>query len=138
MIIQNKNNIQRNNSISQIAFPALAGGVIASSVHELLLPVEVKGALRISKLSQDAFIQKSKEAAVETMKNTNLKINLNTIAENAKNLYPEMVETARVAKKALNKTLFTTIGLIAACKLISTIIVNVNNKKHSQETQSAK
>lgn len=157
MEVQNVNN-KSSNVISQIVFPALAGGVLAQACHELTLPVETKAALKNSRLSQDKFVKKAVDFAEKSLKNIqatreaenaakkvlgstivsfdNVKTNIEKVAENAKEMYPKIQETAKIAKKSLNKTLIGTIALIAVVKIASMIFFNKqkNNKQIQGQT----
>lgn len=158
MQVQNNDSKQINplGKISQVAFPALAGGVIAQSCHELMLPVETRFALKNARLSQDKFVAGMKQYAEQTMKELELSraaeiaakkangipyievgktINLETVAENAKKIYPELVDTAKNAKKALNKTLVSTAVLIAGAKLLSMAVFAHKNSKNKQASE---
>lgn len=146
-------------TISQIAIPALTGGVLAQYCQELTLPAEIKAALKNSRLSQDKFVAKSVKLAKKSLKKiektqasekavkiakglpivnmdcSKIKIDMEKVAVNAKEMYPKFKETAKIARKSLNKTLFGTIALIAGIKMVSMFVKKL--KKIKDITQVA-
>lgn len=157
MQVQNGNN-SKMGVISEVAFPAIAGGVIAQSCHELMMPADFKFALRNTRMSQDKFVSNFRNLAEQTLKNIeagreaqkaarmangipyinfdNAKIDVEKVVERAKEVYPELQKTAKIAKKSLNRTLIATTALIAGIKIASMIFFNKKyNKQHSQQLQ---
>ncbi len=130
MAIQNVDNT--NTKASGILLNSLAGGVIASEIHKALLPAETKAALKNTTCGVDNFVKNAQKAAQKTMKKTGKTFNLDNIAEKAKNMYPEMKETAANASKKLGKTFAVTAIGIAAGSFIGRMIA----KSKGQEAQA--
>jgi DNA topoisomerase VI subunit B len=119
----------RKNTVLDTVTKSLAAGVIASEAHRLFIPAETRAALKNTSRGLDSFVQKSIKAAEKTMKNTGKTFDLREIAENAKNMYPDMLETAKSASKKLNKTLlFVSGAVLAGLTAINLIVKNNTNK----------
>lgn len=102
-------------------------GTLAAGAEKLLLPAEAKAALKNTRAGQDAFLKKAEKCAVKTMKNTGKTFDLNVIKENAKNMYPQMQETASIARKKIGKTFIGAAGIVLAAKVAAGMIM-----KHKQ------
>ena len=96
----------KTNEIGSRNIPAraLIGGLAAAGAERLLMPSTAKAALKIARQSEDTFIKNSLDAANETMKNLGKTFDLNQIAENAKNIYPQMKNLAKQANSSIIRT----------------------------------
>lgn len=111
---------------------SLAAGVIASEAHRLFMPAETRAALKNTSRGLDSFVQKSIKAAEKTMKNTGKTFDLSRIAENAENMYPDMLKKAKSATKKLNKTL----GVVFLATMAGLSVLNaVKVSKNLEKTQ---
>ncbi len=137
---------------NQVKFPlgkiiksSLIGGALACESYHLLLPKEVKAAIKNTKYGQDAFITKTFKAAEKTLNNINKNktaslikskfsnITPQEVVNNAVKMYPEMAETAAKASKELAKTFVTATGIILVVNLISAgIAKSAFNKANKQ------
>ena len=121
--------------INNILTSAVAGGAVAAGAEKLLLPAEVKAAIKNTRFGQDAFLKKMEKAAFKTMDKTGKQIGVGEVLKNAKAMYPEFVETAKVAKKSLAKTFLGMTAAIAGAKLLALAIVNAKAKKVQNQEQ---
>ena len=117
-------------SSKKIISSSILGGLAAASVERAFLPNEVKAAIKNTRFGEDAFLKKTAECAEKTIKNLGTsKINPQQVIENAKNIYPDFVKTAKSANKQFAKTFIGIAGTIMAAKLISSAILKSRMSK---------
>ena len=101
----------------------LAGGCLAQAVHYHLLSPETKMAFNNSRHTLDSFVSEAGKCAEETMRNTNLKIDLAKVKENAAKMYETISKKAPEAVKAVKRTgLIAGAGIMAAAALFNFVI----------------
>ena len=119
-------------TLGNILASSVVGGAVAAGAEKLLLPAEVKASLKNTRFGIDAYLKNAEKCANKTIKN-GIKVDVKKAVENAKNMYPEFLETAKVAKKSLAKTFLGVAGVIAGAKILSEIILNKKADKAEQQ-----
>lgn len=119
-------------TIGNILASSVVGGAVAAGAEKLLLPAEVKASLKNTRFGIDAYLKNAEKCANKTLKN-GIKVDVKQAVENAKSMYPEFLETAKVAKKSLAKTFLGVAGVIAGAKILSEIILNKKADKAEQQ-----
>lgn len=127
MEVQAVNN--RSTKFENILSSAVLGGAVAAGAERLLLPAEVKAAIKNTRFGEDVYMKKAANALSKTMQKTGKQFNVETVMENAKNMYPEFKEVATVAKKSLTKTFLGVAGVIVGAKLLAELLSNKQQKK---------
>ncbi len=117
-------------STPKLISTSILGGLTAAGVERAFLPSEVKAAIKNTRFGEDAFLKKTAKCAEKTIKNLGTsKINAQQVIENAKNMYPDFVKTAKSANKQFAKTFIGIAGTIMAAKLISSAILKSRTSK---------
>lgn len=119
-------------TVGNILASSVVGGAVAAGAEKLLLPAEVKASIKNTRFGIDAYLKNAEKCANKTLKN-GIKVDVKQAVENAKNMYPEFLETAKVAKKSLAKTFLGVAGVIAGAKILSEIILNRKQDKTEQQ-----
>ena len=117
------------NKLANVIGKSLVAGLIASETQRLMLPAETKAALKNARLGSDKFVLASTKAAIKTGKNFGKTFDLDSIAEKAKTMYPEMVKTANKANKQLNKTFLGSALVFAGISTAAAIVNKVRESK---------
>lgn len=140
MIDTQKTNNENPFSAKRIISSSILGGLTAAGIERAFLPVEVKAAIKNTRFGQDTFIKKTKKFTektiqkIEQSRNPNAlfkteKITIDKVVENAKNLYPEFVETTKAANKTFAKTFIGVASAIAGAKILSSLILKSRETK---------
>lgn len=123
-------------STKKIISDSIIGGLATAGIERALLPTETKAAIKNTRFGQDAFIKKTQKCAEKTIerlsrsgKASSKSIDVNKVLENAKNLYPEFVETTKAANKRFAKTFIGIAGTIAGAKILSSLILKSRESK---------
>ena len=117
-------------SSQKIISSSILGGLAAAGIERAFLPAEVKAAIKNTRFGQDAFIKKTKACAEKTIQNIgSSRINIEQTIENAKNMYPNFVKTAKAANKQFAKTFIGIAGTIACAKILSSLILKSRESK---------
>lgn len=117
-------------SSQKIISSSILGGLAAAGIERAFLPSEVKAAIKNTRFGEDVFLQKTAKCAEKTIKNLETaKINVQQVIENAKNMYPDFVKTAKSANKQFAKTFIGIAGTIACAKLLSSAILKSRMSK---------
>ncbi|MBQ4078170.1 hypothetical protein IJD15_03205 [bacterium] len=119
-------------TIGNILASSVVGGAVAAGAEKLLLPAEVKASLKNTRFGIDAYLKNAEKCANKTIKN-GISVDVKQAVENAKKMYPEFLETAKVAKKSLAKTFLGVAGVIAGAKILSEVILNRKQDKTEQQ-----
>ena len=122
MEVRTTTNQPKSNKIANVLGKSIIAGVLASETQRLMMPAETRAALKNARMGADKFVLASTKAAVKTGKNLGKTFDLDTIAERAKNIYPDMVKTANKANKQLNKTFFGAALIVAGIATVATLI----------------
>lgn len=89
---------------------------------------EVRAAIKNTIRGEDKFV----DSAVKNAKKSGLVKDLAKVAENAKKIYPETVQTGKAALKSLGKAAATVIVAVTAINLIADKISGGRSKKDNQ------
>lgn len=119
-------------TLGNILASSVVGGAVAAGAEKLLLPAEVKASLKNTRFGIDAYLKNAEKCANKTIKN-GISVDVKQAVENAKKMYPEFLETAKVAKKSLAKTFLGVAGVIAGAKILSEVILNRKQDKTEQQ-----
>ena len=108
------NSIDNNNYLIHNAKTSVAVGAISAGVQGLLLPSEVKSAIKNTIIGEDAFLKNTEKEAVKAGKKFGQEIDIKKTLESAKSAYPEIKQYARKAVKGMAGTLAgVSIGVFA-------------------------
>lgn len=140
-------NTNKGTAILNTVTTALVTGAVASEAQRLTMPAEVRAAIKNTTGGVDAFVKKSVKAASKTIENLSKEkavdsafkirnkkdfikgINIEEIAEKAKNIYPEMEKVANEATKKLNKTFIGVSGIVLAGLVVAGLIKKGKTEK---------
>ena len=89
-------------TLGNILASSVVGGAVAAGAEKLLLPAEVKASIKNTRFGIDAYLKNAEKCANKTIKN-GISVDVKQAVENAKKMYPEFLETAKVAKKIFSK-----------------------------------
>ena len=107
----------------------IAGAQVAKLVHYHFLSDSAKFALNNSRKSLDTFVAEAGQCAGETIKNSNLKIDLAKVKENAIKMYETVAKEAPQAVKAIKKTgMIAGIGIAGVAALYNFVIAPKKSK----------
>lgn len=121
----------KKTTLGNILASSVVGGAVAAGAEKLLLPAEVKASLKNTRFGFDAYMKNAEKCATKTIKN-GVKANLDDVLAKSKEMYPEFLEAAKVAKKSLAKTFIGVAGVIAGAKILSEVILNRKQDKTEQ------
>ncbi len=117
---------------------AVSAGIVASGIQSMMFPGDIKAAIKNARLGEDIFVAKAKAMAEATkaeltkpastivnnfaVKTHFSSVNPESVAQKAKEMFPEMVEKASKANKQLFKTFGIVAGTVLGAKLLASAI----------------
>ncbi|MBQ9244702.1 hypothetical protein IJ182_00375 [bacterium] len=115
---------------------AVSAGLLSAGLQAAILPKEIKSACKNAILGQDSFIKRTQNAAIkeiEILKKAGkeemaAQINVKEAIDNAKAMYPAIVETSKTALKAIGQTFVAVSAGVLVGKAISDLILSKDNK----------